>query len=147
MAEVILDWFDEGLNVDKFHLVGHSLGGQMCGVIGRSVHKKTRGETQVVRISALDPGELTFNDSFFIMFTILHMFYCLLLFMVSLKQLFRDFIHHLEHRLSIKTMQNSWTLFIQMLGFMEYQLALVTSTFGQIVANHCNQVARGAEFF
>lgn len=56
MAEAILDWFDEGLNVDTFHLVGHSLGGQMCGVIGRSVHKKTRGEMQIVRISALDPA-------------------------------------------------------------------------------------------
>lgn len=56
MAEVILDWFDEGLNVDTFHLVGHSLGGQMCGVIGRSVYKKTRRETQVLRISALDPA-------------------------------------------------------------------------------------------
>lgn len=51
MAEVILDWFDEGLNVDTFHIVGHSLGGQMSGVIGRSVYKKSRGETQIVRIS------------------------------------------------------------------------------------------------
>lgn len=56
MAELILDWIDDGLNVDTFHLVGHSLGGQMCGVIGRSVHKKSRGETQISRISALDPA-------------------------------------------------------------------------------------------
>lgn len=56
MAEVILDWFDDGLNSDTFHLVGHSLGGQMCGVIGRSVHKKSRGETQISRVSALDPA-------------------------------------------------------------------------------------------
>lgn len=56
MAEVVLDWFDDGLNVDTFHLVGHSLGGQMCGVIGRSVFKKSRSETQISRISALDPA-------------------------------------------------------------------------------------------
>lgn len=56
MAEVFLDWFDEGLNVETTHLVGHSLGGQMCGVIGRSVYKKSRGETQISRISALDPA-------------------------------------------------------------------------------------------
>lgn len=56
MAEVILDWIDEGLNVQTFHIVGHSLGGQMSGVIGRSVYKKSRGETQIERISALDPA-------------------------------------------------------------------------------------------
>lgn len=56
MAEVILDWIDEGLNVETLHLVGHSLGGQMSGVIGRSVNKKSRGETQISRISALDPA-------------------------------------------------------------------------------------------
>lgn len=60
MAEVILDWFDEGLNADTFHIVGHSLGGQMSGIIGRSVSKKSRGETQLHRISALDPAFPTF---------------------------------------------------------------------------------------
>lgn len=28
MSEVILDWVDEGLDIDKFHIVGHSLGGE-----------------------------------------------------------------------------------------------------------------------
>lgn len=63
MAEVILDWFDEGLNVETFNIVGHSLGGQMSGVIGRSVYKKSRGETQISRISALDPAFPTFYPS------------------------------------------------------------------------------------
>lgn len=63
MAEVILDWFDEGLNVETFSIVGHSLGGQMSGVIGRSVFKKSRGETQISRISALDPAFPTFYPS------------------------------------------------------------------------------------
>lgn len=63
MAEVILDWFDEGLNPETFFIVGHSLGAQMSGIIGRSVYKKSRGETKIERISALDPAFPTFYPS------------------------------------------------------------------------------------
>lgn len=60
MSEVILDWFDKGLNVNTFHIVSHSMGAQLSGVIGRSVIEKSRGETQISRISALDPCLPTF---------------------------------------------------------------------------------------
>lgn len=60
VAEVCLDWFDDGLNSETFFIVGHSLGGQMSGIIGRSVYKKSRGETKIERISALDPALPTF---------------------------------------------------------------------------------------
>lgn len=56
MAEVILDWFDDGLNSETFFIVGHSLGAQMAAIIGRSVAKKSRGEKKIERISALDPA-------------------------------------------------------------------------------------------
>lgn len=56
MAEVILDWFDDGLNSETFFIVGHSLGAQMSAIIGRSVGKKSRGEKKIERISALDPA-------------------------------------------------------------------------------------------
>lgn len=55
MSEVILDWIDEGLDVNKFHIVGISLGAQVAGMIGRSIIKKSTGESRLVRITALDP--------------------------------------------------------------------------------------------
>lgn len=56
MSEVILDWVDEGLDIEKFHIVGHSLGAQMAGLIGRNAHRKSEGETQIIRITGLDPA-------------------------------------------------------------------------------------------
>lgn len=41
MADVLIEMFTDGLNVQQFHLVGHSLGGQLSGIIGRNVIKKT----------------------------------------------------------------------------------------------------------
>lgn len=41
ISEVLLGLFNVGLKLDKFHLVGHSLGGQMSGIIGRYVIKKS----------------------------------------------------------------------------------------------------------
>lgn len=41
MADVLIEMFTDGLNVQLFHLVGHSLGGQLSGIIGRNVIKKT----------------------------------------------------------------------------------------------------------
>lgn len=55
MSEVVLDWIDEGLDVNKFHIVGISLGAHVAGMIGRSVIKKSTGESKLVRITALDP--------------------------------------------------------------------------------------------
>lgn len=63
MAEVILDWIDDGLNVESFHIVGHSLGAQMAGIIGRSVNKKSLGESKIARISGLDPAFPSFYPS------------------------------------------------------------------------------------
>lgn len=58
MSETILDWVDEGLNVDTFHVIGHSLGAQIAALIGRNVHRKSEGETKLKRITALDPPPL-----------------------------------------------------------------------------------------
>lgn len=58
MSEVILDWVDEGLDVNRFHLIGHGLGGQMGGLIGRCAFRKCEGEIKLTRITALDPPTL-----------------------------------------------------------------------------------------
>lgn len=64
MSEVVLDWIDEGLDVNKFHIVGHSLGAQVAGMIGRSVIKKSSGESKLVRITALDQAFPLFYPTF-----------------------------------------------------------------------------------
>lgn len=63
MSEVVLDWVDEGLNVSKFHIVGHSLGAQMAGLIGRHAYRKSEGETKIARITGLDPAFPAFYPS------------------------------------------------------------------------------------
>lgn len=58
MSETILDWVDEGLDVEKFHVIGHSLGAQVAALIGRCIIRKSNGETKLKRITALDPPPL-----------------------------------------------------------------------------------------
>lgn len=58
-----MDWVDEGLNVNKFHIVGHSLGAHIAGMIGRNVYRKSDGETKLVRLSALDSAFPAFYPS------------------------------------------------------------------------------------
>lgn len=56
MTDVLIALSVAGLNLGKVHLVGHSLGGQMCGMIGDGVKKKTKNALNVDRITALDPA-------------------------------------------------------------------------------------------
>lgn len=55
LSEVVLDFIDEGLDVNRFHVIGHALGGQIAGMIGRCAFRKSEGETKLSRITALDP--------------------------------------------------------------------------------------------
>ncbi|CAD7079403.1 unnamed protein product [Hermetia illucens] len=55
-AGAILDMIDKGLSVERLHLVGHSLGAQMAGVIGRTIQRESNGAIKLPRISALDPA-------------------------------------------------------------------------------------------
>lgn len=55
LSEVILDFFDEGLEVNRFHVIGHTLGAQIAALIGRYAFKKCDGEIKLTRITALDP--------------------------------------------------------------------------------------------
>lgn len=52
---MVLDWVDEGLDMNRFHIIGHSLGGQLAGMIGRCAFRKSEGETKLSRISVFDP--------------------------------------------------------------------------------------------
>lgn len=56
LAEKLLPQFDNGLDIEKFHIVGHSLGGQMAGIIGRHIKELSNKTKQIKRVSALDPA-------------------------------------------------------------------------------------------
>lgn len=45
-----------GFNLEKFHLVGHSLGGHLVGFIGRSVYSNSNKTVRIKRITSLDPA-------------------------------------------------------------------------------------------
>ncbi|XP_055376343.1 lipase member I [Condylostylus longicornis] len=56
LSKVLLEMFENGLNIEKFHIVGHSLGGQVAGMIGREIIDRTKGRLIIPRITALDPA-------------------------------------------------------------------------------------------
>lgn len=45
-----------GFSVEKFHLIGHSLGGHLVGFIGRSVFQNSNETFKITRITSLDPA-------------------------------------------------------------------------------------------
>ncbi|XP_037903884.1 phospholipase A1 member A-like isoform X2 [Hermetia illucens] len=56
VVEALLQMHDAGLDFTKLHLVGHSLGAQMAGLIGRTIKEKTGQVLSIKRITALDPA-------------------------------------------------------------------------------------------
>lgn len=49
LADGLLSMFDEGLSLNSFHIVGHSLGAQLSGHIGRHIIKKSHGKIKLPR--------------------------------------------------------------------------------------------------
>lgn len=47
---------DARLNIEEFHLVGHSLGGHLVGFIGRSLQNVSNNEYIISRVTSLDPA-------------------------------------------------------------------------------------------
>ncbi|XP_037903872.1 lipase member H-B-like isoform X2 [Hermetia illucens] len=56
VAEVLMQMSVAGLDLDKLHIVGHSLGAQMAGLIGRIIKQSMHGKLVIKRISGLDPA-------------------------------------------------------------------------------------------
>ncbi|CAD7079409.1 unnamed protein product [Hermetia illucens] len=56
VANALILMTDAGLKLENVHIVGHSLGGQMAGVIGREVKNRSGGSLVIKRLSALDPA-------------------------------------------------------------------------------------------
>lgn len=55
IGKALLNMKSQGFALEKFHLVGHSLGGHLAGYIGRSVAFHSKGHFKISRITALDP--------------------------------------------------------------------------------------------
>ncbi|XP_018795054.1 PREDICTED: lipase member H-A isoform X1 [Bactrocera latifrons] len=64
LARNLIAMFEMGLDIDKFHIVGHSLGGQMAGIIGREVYRRNGKTKKLPRLSALDPAFPLFYGTF-----------------------------------------------------------------------------------
>ncbi|CAO1386505.1 unnamed protein product [Diamesa serratosioi] len=56
MADVMLTLLNDGLDIQKLHLVGFSVGSHMAGLIGRHIQTKSSKKFTVKRITALDPA-------------------------------------------------------------------------------------------
>lgn len=56
VGKTLLTMKDSGFNLENFHIVGHSLGGQLAGFIGRSVNNNSNQTVKIKRITALDPA-------------------------------------------------------------------------------------------
>lgn len=55
VGKALLNMRDQGFDLEKFYLVGHSLGGHLVGFIGRSASTHSNGTFKISRITALDP--------------------------------------------------------------------------------------------
>lgn len=62
IANTFIHWFSKGLCDKTFHLIGHSLGGEMSGMIGRAVQDQSNGAYKIGRFSALDPAQPLFFE-------------------------------------------------------------------------------------
>lgn len=75
-GSIFLKLFENDLRIEDIHLVGHSLGGQMCGAIGRSIIAQSQGKYVLPRWSQLllKIGNLMNNYQLFIEFQVWKIF-------------------------------------------------------------------------
>jgi pimeloyl-ACP methyl ester carboxylesterase len=56
IAQYLTYFMLAGVPADKIHLVGHSLGGQLVGLLARIVRFRFKNKVQINRVTALDPA-------------------------------------------------------------------------------------------
>ncbi|XP_070502244.1 inactive pancreatic lipase-related protein 1 [Chironomus tepperi] len=56
LADSVLELINNGIDGNKLHIVGHSLGGQLAGMMARKVKEKSSNTIKLRRITALDPA-------------------------------------------------------------------------------------------
>ena len=56
---------NNGLDINKLHIVSHSLGAQLAGLVGRQIQRKSSNTHKIKRITCLDPAFPLFYPAFF----------------------------------------------------------------------------------
>ncbi|XP_070502434.1 lipoprotein lipase-like [Chironomus tepperi] len=56
VADVLIDLFTQGLDIKKVHVVSHSLGSHLAGMVGREIQLKSNRKLILKRITCLDPA-------------------------------------------------------------------------------------------
>lgn len=62
MATHVLSAFKKGLDIEKFHVVGHSLGGQLAGVMGRKIFSKSNQSQKLKRYERFFSIKVLYED-------------------------------------------------------------------------------------
>lgn len=56
IGRYLVDFIQAGYPYGNIHLVGHSLGGQIVGLVGRTVYQRSYRRYRIRRITGLDPA-------------------------------------------------------------------------------------------
>jgi len=68
-GKYLMQFLDAGYPISRVHLIGHSLGGELSGLIGRTLRFESRGRYVLPRITALDPAGPDFDPPYLGSFT------------------------------------------------------------------------------
>lgn len=62
LAQLFLQWFSKGLCDSTFHLIAHSLGAELAGMVGNYVQIQSNNAHKIRHLTGLDPAQpLFFN--------------------------------------------------------------------------------------
>jgi pimeloyl-ACP methyl ester carboxylesterase len=122
---------NNGLDANRLHIVGHSLGGQMSGMIGRKIKEKSNNTIKLKRITALDPAFPPFYPG-------------LMYKPLGKKDAAMVITIDIETKIYFSFQKNYFRLmlYIQMHGCMEHQYQREQLIFGQTAEKHCNRAVQ-----
>lgn len=64
LANKLIDLFNNGLDSTKLHLLGHSMGAHIGGLVARKIYEKSKKAFKIKRVSGLDPAFPPFYPPF-----------------------------------------------------------------------------------
>lgn len=62
IARYMTIFIDTNYSAKKIHFIGHSMGGQLAGLVARLVKQQTREKSRIGRITGLDPAGPGFQE-------------------------------------------------------------------------------------
>ena len=65
VSEAVLMLLYNGLDINKLHIVSHSLGAHLSGLVSRQIYEKSSKTYKIKRITCLDPAFPLFYPAFF----------------------------------------------------------------------------------